>query len=107
MVRWDWKCKCGEIIPKSKSNTKLNMYAGTNCMVVIVQEWEENGKYIYCDAWHDIKTLKELIKDDKLYILNFNVKKIKINTAFLPDEWYKIAKVLTQQGIKVELYYKR
>lgn len=105
MVKWDWRCKCGEIIFKEKTDVKYNLYTGGNCMCVLIQEWKENGKdrYIFGDFWQDAKTLKTVIGD--IWFIN-DIKKLKLNTFYLSGEWDKIAKLFTQQGVKVELFYK-
>ena len=107
MVQWDWKCRCGEI---HTDTGKIYLYTGGNCMCVLLTKNKSSmaaleGEYLFLDYWQDVKRLKSIIANN-FYGCYPEIKKVRLNTAFLPDEWHKVAKLFTEAGVKVELYHK-
>lgn len=107
-VNWLWKDKMGEIsCQRGERKYKLNVYSG-NCMCVMVYHYTENGEpYYMChgffnDAEHLKKCLGLVQGHDNIYEKEW--KKWKLNTYF--KDSLTLAKLLTQAGYKVELYYK-
>ncbi len=117
-VYWDWKNKCGELTMKDPRNGKytINLYEGDNCMTVLLYEYKDQqtnkDMYQFMGFWNDMKHLQNCIlgmkgstDHENLYK---NAVKLKLNTNYLPKEWYKIAKIFTENTpAKVELYYKQ
>lgn len=111
-VTWKWDAKMGEMFVENdnphikRKNWKVNMYTGGNCMSVLLYEYrdKETKKNMYTlYGWmDDVKHLKNHID------LYHNVTRMKLNTYYLRsgNELYKMAQVLTEAGIKVELFYK-
>lgn len=111
-VTWNWSSKMGEMLvkndnPNCKNKTwKINMYTGGNCMSVLLYEYKDKATKKWMNTlygWMD--NVKHLKKHVDLYN---NVTKMKLNTYYLRagNELYKMAQVLTEAGIKVELFYK-
>lgn len=63
-VTWDWKSKCGEIKLEWKkpgtdewNKDKFSLYSGGNCLLVILNEYRQNGeKYYNLQGFFDDKT---------------------------------------------------
>lgn len=112
-INWNWNKKHGEVYIRSNEKTyKCNAYFG-NCMLIVVYEFKDTetgkDKYQFVTFLNDINHLKSRIRNNDLK----EFKKVRINT-FWWDKYSSVRKedidmisVLTQGGVKVELYYKR
>ena len=122
-VNWYWKSKRGEIIMReneTKQTYKIGLYGG-NMMFAMIYRYrklnEQTGKqekwYNFLLWFDDCKHLRKVLKDDKDFFNHLisqptTVRKFKINinskNKYANKEMLECAKILAENGYKVELY---
>ena len=110
---WLWKDKLGTVeLNKYGEKLQVSVYEG-NCLCVMIYHYELNGKPFYnlYNAFLDIETFKQVLGLKKNCEGNFRNEykdewlKWRLNTYCKTS--LKLAKILTQAGIPVELYYEK
>ena len=115
-VNWTWKEKLGTIHcervikgGEEKITFDLQIYKGTNCWCVVVNEFKENGKELY-NFWtffNDIAHAKRCLGISKSWdgkkenIFKDEWKKVTLNGNF-KDAW-KLAEIFFNAGLKIKI----
>lgn len=114
MVKWTWKEMLGKIhcerqLTNETLKFDLSIYNGTNCLCVIVYEFEEEGKekYNFWTFFNDLEHAKRCLGVEKNYAGEYSNafkdewKSITLDSKF--KESWKLAKIFSKAGFNVEL----
>lgn len=114
MVKWTWKKMLGKIhcerqLQNETLKFDLSIYSGTNCLCVILYEFEDNGEkaYNFWTFFNDKKHLKGclgLLKNhEEKYedIFKEEFRSLTLNAKF-NDSW-TLAMIFSQAGYDIEM----
>lgn len=97
-VNWNWKDKIGTI---KRGDTELSIYAGSNCLAVLLYEWED--KYQFYNFFNDKTHLRNCLGLSKGYTENlFKEDWDKITFTSLVREAITMGTELIKAGYNVE-----
>lgn len=113
MINWLWKNKIGSIAFTAEYNgqkikTTYQMYRGSNCLCVLLYEYQENGKNMYSlfNYWDDFNHLKKYLGLDKRSSSQTNyydkASHLQLNSRF--TESLKIATLFMKACPKIDVH---